>query len=74
MTLNRRSPIRTVKVGSNAQRLLGILTNSAPSCGAIHADNLPGIYDDAKRGPCCAHCQGDLGVRGPFSDEAGRDD
>lgn len=41
-----------------------------PSCPLLHVDHMPGIYEEPKVGPCCAHCGGDLGVRGPLSEPA----
>lgn len=49
-------------------RALALGPMSPPACPATHADNLPGVYTDPKRGPCCAHCDADLGVPGPLSE------
>ena len=38
-----------------------------PPCPKLHVDNMPGIYEEPRIGPCCAHCGADLGVPGPRS-------
>jgi len=43
-------------------------SNPLPSCPLLHVDTMPGIYEEPKVGPCCAHCGADLGVRGPLSE------
>lgn len=48
--------------------MVGTAPGSTQGCRANHTDNMPGIYEDPKRGPCCAHCGGDLGVVGPMSE------
>lgn len=39
-----------------------------PPCHRLHVDHMPGIFEEPKTGPCCAHCGADLGVRGPLSE------
>jgi hypothetical protein len=36
-------------------------------CKLMHVEHMPGVYEEVGIGPCCAHCQADLGVPGEYS-------